>query len=148
MLDCFVLSRKMNYFLKLIIITLIILNSQIVNSEVYKISNTEIQNLIDEGVPIIDIRREEEWVSTGIIKHSHLLTFFDKNGNYNLENWMSEFEKIVEVNKPFILICRTGRRTNIIANYLSKETNYNFVYDADGGIISWMASGNNTVSPK
>lgn len=138
----------MNYFLKLIIITLIILNSQIVNSEVYKISNTEIQNLIDEGVPIIDIRREEEWVSTGIIKHSHLLTFFDKNGNYNLENWMSEFGKIVEVNKPFILICRTGRRTNIIANYLSKETNYNFVYDADGGITSWMASGNNTVSPK
>ena len=138
----------MNYYLKLLFIIIIIINSQNVNAEVFKISNIEIQSLIDEGVPIIDIRREEEWFSTGIIKNSHLLTFFDKNGNYNLENWMSKLEKIVQINKPFILICRTGRRTNIIANYLSKETNYKHVYDADGGIKSWLSSGNKTVSPK
>ena len=30
------------------------------------------------GVPVLDIRRDEEWESTGVIPGSHLLTFFDQ----------------------------------------------------------------------
>ena len=139
---------KMKLFFKLLIFLIFILNSQYSYSEVFEVEGNELQKLIDEGVPIIDIRREEEWFSTGIIKNSNLLTFFDKDGKYDLENWMNEFESIVQKDNTFILICRTGRRTNIVANYLSQEKNYNYVYDAKGGIKLWLSSGKETVSPK
>ena len=140
----------MNLFSKIFIFLVFILSWQNVFAEVFKVDNIELQNLIDKGIPIIDIRREEEWISTGIIKQSNMLTFFDKDGNYNLENWMRGVEKIIHKDKdlPFILICRTGRRTNIVANYLSEEMKYKYVYDATGGIKSWLASGKKTVKPK
>ncbi len=138
----------MNLLSKIFIFLIFILSLQNVYAEVFEVENVKLQNLINEGVPIIDIRREEEWVSTGVIKNSKLLTFFDKDGNYNIKKWMKGVEKIVHLDKPFILICRTGRRTNIVANYLSKEMKYKYVYDAKGGIKSWLASGKQTVSPK
>ena len=138
----------MNLLSKIFIFLIFILSLQNVYAEVFEVENVKLQNLINEGVPIIDIRREEEWVSTGVIKNSKLLTFFDKDGNYNIKKWMKGVEKIVHLDKPFILICRTGRRTNIIANYLSKEMKYKYVYDAKGGIKSWLASGKQTVNPK
>tara|TARA_B100001175_G_scaffold98910_1_gene83803 strand:+ start:31 stop:447 length:417 start_codon:yes stop_codon:yes gene_type:complete len=138
----------MNLLSKIFIFLIFILSLQNVYAEVFEVENVKLQNLINEGVPIIDIRREEEWVSTGVIKNSKLLTFFDKDGNYNIKKWMKGVEKIVHLDKPFILICRTGRRTNIVANYLSKEMKYKYVYDAKGGIKSWLASGKQTVNPK
>ena len=138
----------MNLLSKIFIFLFFVLSLQNVYAEVFEVENVKLQNLINEGVPIIDIRREEEWVSTGVIKNSKLLTFFDKDGNYNIKKWMKGVEKIVHLDKPFILICRTGRRTNIVANYLSKEMKYKYVYDAKGGIKSWLASGKQTVSPK
>ena len=138
----------MNLLSKIFIFLIFILSLQNVYAEVFEVENVKLQNLINEGVPIIDIRREEEWVSTGVIKNSKLLTFFDKDGNYNIKKWMKGVEKIVFLDKPFILICRTGRRTNIVANYLSKEMKYKYVYDAKGGIKSWLASGKQTVNPK
>ena len=138
----------MNLLSKIFIFLIFILSLQNVYAEVFEVDNVKLQNLINEGVPIIDIRREEEWVSTGVIKNSKLLTFFDKDGNYNIKKWMKGVEKIVHLDKPFILICRTGRRTNIVANYLSKEMKYKYVYDAKGGIKSWLASGKQTVNPK
>ena len=138
----------MNLLSKIFIFLFFVLSLQNVYAEVFEVENVKLQNLINEGVPIIDIRREEEWVSTGVIKNSKLLTFFDKDGNYNIKKWMKGVEKIVHLDKPFILICRTGRRTNIVANYLSKEMKYKYVYDAKGGIKSWLASGKQTVNPK
>ena len=46
----------------------------------------DLEKLIDEDIAIIDIRRENEFYSTGIIKNSITLTFFDDYGNYNIEN--------------------------------------------------------------
>ena len=92
---------KMKLFFKFLIFLIFILNSQYSYSEVFEVEGNELQKLIDEGVPIIDIRREEEWFSTGIIKNSNLLTFFDKDGKYDLENWMNEFENIVQKDNPF-----------------------------------------------
>ena len=76
----------MKLFLKFFI-TFIFINTQYVYSEVYKVDNLELQNLIVSEVPLIDIRTKEEWLSTGEIKNSHLITFFDEYGNYNVEEW-------------------------------------------------------------
>ena len=48
-----------------------------VKAEVIEIGNKALASLIEKQVPIIDIRRQEEWAQTGIIEGSILMTFFD-----------------------------------------------------------------------
>ena len=57
---------------------LYILLTSITYSEVIEVSNSQLKSLLENNVPIIDIRREEEWKATGIIENSILMTFFDK----------------------------------------------------------------------
>ena len=61
-------------------------------ADVINVDNLKIIKLINKGTPIIDIRRVDEWSQTGVIPGSHLLTFFDKQGNYNKEKWLSNLE--------------------------------------------------------
>ena len=34
--------------------------------------------------------------------------------------WLNELELVADKNKPLILICRSGRRTGIVSDYLDK----------------------------
>ena len=102
---------------------------------------------MESGVPLIDIRTEEEWHETGVINQSKLLTFFDKDGNSNVKKWMLELEKIVSKEDPVIIICRSGRRSRIVSNLLDQEANYSSVYHATNGMLSWIDSKNKTVKP-
>ena len=54
-------------------------------AEVKNVNNQELKFLISEGIPIIDIREEFEWKETGIIPESHLLTFYDSDGKYDIK---------------------------------------------------------------
>ena len=92
----------------LFFIVLLSIFSLPVAAEVININNMELRQLLEKGVPIIDIRRSEEWRQTGVVKGSHLITFFDRKGNYNINAWMAELSKIAGPDEPFILICRTG----------------------------------------
>jgi rhodanese-related sulfurtransferase len=47
-----------------------------------------------------------------------------------------------------IIICRSGRRSNIVANYLDKKKDYLTVYDATEGMKSWINAKNIIVKPK
>ena len=49
--------------------------------------------------------------------------------------------------EPIILICRTGRRTKIIAEMMDKKFN-NVIYNAKGGITSWIDKKLKTVKPR
>ena len=53
-------------------------------AEVTRIDNMALERLRARGVPVVDIRTPEEWRATGVIKGSHLLTFFDAQGSYDL----------------------------------------------------------------
>ena len=68
-------------------------------AEIYEVNNEKITMLLESSVPLIDIRTEGEWHETGVIKSSHLLTFFDKDGNYDFKKWMFEVEKIADQNE-------------------------------------------------
>ena len=81
---------------------------------------------------------------TGIIKNSNLLTFFDQNGNSNVENWMHELRKIASKNQPVIILCRSGKRSGIVSNILSEKMQYSKVYNANSGILGWINSGQKT----
>jgi len=96
-----------------------------------------VEKMIDDNIIMIDIRREEEWKRTGIIKNSHLLTFFDDFGNYDIEKWMNEFEKIVlDKNQTFVLICARANRTRSIGDFLISQGYKNSAH-LFGGMVLW-----------
>lgn len=115
-------------------------------AEVVNLTNVQMKELIAENVPVIDIRRSDEWKSTGIVKGSKLMTFFDARGNYNLDKWLAELDKVAGKNDKFILICRSGNRTGQISNYLDKKLGYTKVYHLKDGIKSWIKAGDKVVT--
>jgi len=130
--------------IKLFIIPLLLF-ATITNAEVKEINNDDIIKLIEDNVPIVDIRRPAEWRDTGVIAGSNLLTFFDKKGNYDFEEWLIRFKKIAKEGDPVIIICRSGRRSSAVSKLLNEQANYKNVYNASGGIISWINSKNETI---
>ena len=106
-------------------------------ADVVSITNEQILKLSKSNIPIVDVRRNSEWNQTGVVPNSILLTFFDKNGNYNFEEWYKKLRLNINEEKPIILICRTGRRTKIIAEMMDEKLD-NVIYNAKDGITSWI----------
>ena len=104
------------------------------------------QNYQKKNIPIIDIRRSSEWEQTGVVPKSILLTFFDKNGKYNFDEWYAKLSLKFDERKPIILICRTGRRTRIIAEMIDKKLDFK-IYNSKNGITSWIDAKLPTVKP-
>ncbi len=110
----------------------------ILNAEFKHISYEQIKQL--GNVPIIDIRTPSEWEETGVIPGSIKLMSFDDRGRIDIKSWLKEFSKYVDsFDKPFVLVCRSGNRTNMLGQYLDK-IGYKKVYDLKGGIISGYIS--------
>ena len=109
-------------------------------AEVENINNQELQLLLTKGIPIVDIRQEVEWKETGIVPESHLITFFNSDGKYDVEKWLRELEIVTSHNDPLIIICRTGRRSLIVAKYLSNNEKFHKVYNVVGGIKAWKGA--------
>ena len=130
-----------------IILIINVLVASFAFSDVIEIGNIELKSLLQKKIPLIDIRRKDEWKSTGIVENSILMTFFDKNGKANTNEWLKELNKIANKNDPVILICRTGRRTGIIAKFLSEKVGYRLIYDVTDGITDWIKKGNTVVNP-
>ncbi len=68
-----------------------------------------------------------------------LITFFDEKGNYDLDQWHEKLLENSSYNKDLIIICRSGRRSKIAAEIISKKFGIN-VYNAKNGIRSWIQS--------
>ena len=115
-------------------------------ADVIDINNDQIKELMKLNTPIIDIRTSPEWDQTGVVPNSLLLTFFDKNGKYNFQSWYNKLIKITKKDQPIILICRSGRRTKIVAEMMNSKFNY-VIYNAKYGIKSWIKSNLKTVKP-
>lgn len=116
------------------------------SAETLDINNDEINKLMNNNVRIVDIRTSDEWRQTGIVPNSVLLTFFEKDGSYNYETWYRKLGYLIDINKPFILICRSGRRTKLVSKMLNNHLDMT-IYNAENGINSWLKSNLNTVQP-
>ena len=136
---------KLLTFKILIIINVLFASSAF--SDVIEIGNIELKSLLQKKIPLIDIRRKDEWKSTGIVANSILMTFFDKNGKANTNEWLKELNQIARKNDPVILICRTGRRTGIVSKFLSEKVGYRIIYDVTDGITDWIKKDNPVVNP-
>jgi len=115
-----------------------------VHAEVTQLDNNGLKALLAKGIPLIDVRRPDEWKKTGIVEGSHLLTFFDAKGKYDAQAWLSELEKIAPDDKPFILICAVGGRTGSISKLLDRKLGFTGVYNVTRGINYWIKSGEPT----
>ncbi|MBL0708925.1 MAG: rhodanese-like domain-containing protein [Sulfurimonas sp.] len=92
------------------------------------------QKFLNSKVPIVDIRTPPEWEQTGIVKDAITLMFFNESGAYDIKGFLDELNKKVDTTKPFALICRTGSRTKIVSQFLSKELGYD-VINLQGGMM-------------
>ena len=101
------------------------------------LDNQQLKTMLEQGTPIFDVRRPDEWRQTGIVNNSKLLTFVDANGRLNPE-FLPRFTSTVGKDDPVILICRTGNRTSQLARYLAEEMGYTNIYNVRNGITKWI----------
>lgn len=102
------------------------------------LNNGQLETLLDQGVPVFDIRRAAEWQQTGVIEGSRLMTFVDDDGRV-LPDFLTRFSAQTAKDEPVILICRTGNRTRTLARYLSEDLGYTRVYNVRRGILDWIS---------
>ena len=126
---------------KICALSLLSLFSTLASAEIINIDNTELTRLAASGVPVIDIRTEGEWKSSGVIAGSKLITFFDASGRSDKQQWLSRAAGLGSPDKPVILICRTGNRTQAAAQFLSGPAGYKTVYNVSKGISGWVGEG-------
>ncbi len=117
-------------------------------ADIVDVNNEQIKELSKNNIPIVDIRRSSEWDQTGVVPESILLTFFDEKGNYNYDEWYEKLRLEIDEGQPIILICRTGRRTKIIAKMMEIKKFDNVIYNAKNGITSWIDEKLVTVKPR
>jgi rhodanese-related sulfurtransferase len=125
---------KIRFYIKL---TVCLLTVKFALADVVDVNNEQIVELSKTNIPIVDVRSSSEWDQTGVIPTSILLTFFDKEGNYDLDKWYEKLRLEIDEDVPIILICRSGNRSRIIADMMDKEFD-NVIYNAKRGITSWI----------
>ncbi len=91
---------------------------------------------------IIDVRTPKEWQTTGVIPNSHKLEFFDSNGKYDSKKWLSQLQQLKSSpDQPVILVCRSGNRSGMVGNFLTKQLDMKNIYHLSTGIQSWIKAG-------
>ena len=134
--------------LRTMILTVALLASSApLRAEVAHVDSATLERLLEAGVPVVDIRTPEEWEATGIIEGSHLLTFFDAQGNYDARAWVSALSAIAAPDAPVAIICHSGGRSDIVSRFLDGQVGYRHVHDVNKGISQWIAEGRSTVAP-
>ena len=108
-------------------------------AEIVHVEIAGLERLLADGVAVVDIRTPEEWSETGIIEGSHLLTFFDANGNYDVDAWLRTLDPIAGAGQPVALICQGGKRSFGAARLLDERPGDRRVYNVRGGVAGWIA---------
>jgi len=104
------------------------------------LDNKQLRIMLEQNTPVYDIRRPDEWLQTGVIQGSQLLTFVDANGRVKAD-FLARFTAAVDKDDPVILICRTGSRTSTLARHLVEKMGFTQVYNVRNGITRWISDG-------
>ena len=119
----------------------------IAQAEIVNIDNEELARLSARGVPVIDVRTEGEWKESGVLSGSRLATFFDEAGRSNPPQWLEKIKAYAKPDQPVAVICRSGRRSQAVAQYLSEQAGYKTVYNVSKGMNGWLGEGRPVVPP-
>ncbi|MEJ8474051.1 FKBP-type peptidyl-prolyl cis-trans isomerase [Roseibium algae] len=105
------------------------------------IDNDELKVKLAAGVPVVDIRRPDEWKATGVLPGSHLISFFGAQGQINPE-FGAHLQKVISgPTDEVILICDSGSRSVVLSKHLSQKAGFTQIDNVRSGISSWIASG-------
>ena len=94
---------------------------------------------------IIDIRRKEEWLQTGIIDGARTITAFTKEGDLHPQFREKFFPLVEGPEQDILLYCRTGNRTGMLGSALVDQLGLTDVKHLIGGIVEWKSQGFKTV---
>ena len=109
-------------------------------------SEEDLKAAMDEGMIVIDIRREEEWRETGIIEGAHTITAFTADGRLHPEFQQKFFSLVSGPDVPVMLYCRTGNRTTSLGNALIDQIGFSQVSHLTEGIVGWQKNGHPVVA--
>ena len=110
------------------------------------LSPTDLMTYQSNGVVIVDIRRAEEWKEAGIINGAETITAFTKAGSLH-PDFQAKFASVVpNRDTPFVLYCRSGRRTGILRDALETSMSFTNAMHLSGGIVRWKRNGKNLVN--
>jgi rhodanese-related sulfurtransferase len=107
------------------------------HAETQEISVTELDELLRQGVTVIDVRRTDEWRATGIVPGSRMITAFDAGGTLDPQ-FSERVAASVPSDQPVVLICRSGNRSGKAARLLNEQLGFQNVYNVAGGIQAWL----------
>ena len=102
------------------------------------------QELLDaqkNGTIIVDIRRPEEWVETGVIEGAELITAFTADGGLHTDFQPKFFALFQDPSTPIMLYCRTGNRTGMLGDALLNQVGLTNISHLTDGIVGWSAGG-------
>ena len=91
---------------------------------------------------LVDIRTPPEWADTGVIEGAELIEF-----DFNKPNtFLPKIAEDIADGRDLVLICNSGNRTQVVADFLSRQIP-NRIVSIEGGIRKVMAAGYQTVPP-
>ena len=110
------------------------------------LSPKELVTYQSNGVVIVDIRRNEEWRSTGIISGAKTITAFTKTGSLHPDFQIKLASVVPNSDTPFVLYCRSGRRSGILRDALEKNLGFTKAMHLSDGILGWKTKGKSLVA--
>lgn len=114
--------------------------------KVTNINNPTLKIMKAAGFKIVDIRRPDEWNSTGVIEGSKLITAFDRFGRFE-QGFPAAFQSYVAPDDKVIILCRSGNRSAKLSSVLVEQAGYSKIHNLTNGIASWISDGNPVVRP-
>ncbi|MEY4684392.1 MAG: hypothetical protein RLZ25_851 [Pseudomonadota bacterium] len=109
------------------------------------LSSEELQFMESQGAVVVDIRTAEEWKATGVIPGSQTLTFYDREGHFDLPGFSKALGRIAPDHKtPVILVCRSGHRSGDAGKMLASEWPDRKILHLGKGITEWIREGKPT----
>ncbi len=112
------------------------------------ITSDELNNLLKKNAVVLDIRTEDQWIKTGVIKESFQETAFDKNGKFNvyLMDRVRALAGAESQNIEIIFVSHDGETASILGNAFAEDLGFKNVYVLDGGIKAWISEEKALVS--
>ena len=126
----------------------LLLISNTVFAEITNIDNKKLKTLLKQGIPVIDVRTKKEWIKTGVINNTYLISMINEQGKYSLKDWYKQFSKIELKENAVVLICAVGGRSSYIAKILQSINKDIDIFNLEKGINHWIANDNPTYKYK
>ena len=126
----------MNSTLKyiLVVVFFTIFSCSLINNEsINQMNSDELIEFIElNDAVLVDVRTEDEY-NSGYIENSLNIDYFSNDFSLNADK--------LDKSTPIILYCRSGKRSSMSANKISK-LGFKEIYNLEGGILEWIEEGN------